>query len=282
MEFYSGLITNITENEIVVFGSNPEGRHGAGAAKFALNNFGAIYGNGRGRQGNSYALITKNLKAGFVEKKTGILYPTAGAKSISIHHLIDNIKELYQYALDNPELKFKVAYTNDNNNLNGYTSIEMFKMFLKAGNDKIPVNFSFHDSFKDLYSKLTKKNKIIDFKITVTNIKKNPDIKSDSKYIYCGRGSALGNPFSMNNYSQEERDRVCVEYDKYINQTLTDTDKRNQLNKIWKTGLENGEVILGCYCAPQRCHCDTIKQILQDKQQELNNKKKTKSAPKTK
>lgn len=45
---------------IFVFGSNLAGRHGKGAALFALENHGAIYGQGQGYQGNSYALPTKN------------------------------------------------------------------------------------------------------------------------------------------------------------------------------------------------------------------------------
>jgi hypothetical protein len=46
--------------EIFVFGSNQAGRHGKGAAKFALDNHGAIYGQGFGLQGNSFAIPTKD------------------------------------------------------------------------------------------------------------------------------------------------------------------------------------------------------------------------------
>lgn len=45
--------------EIFVFGSNLAGRHGKGAALYALKEHGAIYGQGEGRQGNSYAIPTK-------------------------------------------------------------------------------------------------------------------------------------------------------------------------------------------------------------------------------
>ena len=45
---------------IFVFGSNLAGIHGAGAAKEALRHYGAICGNGRGAQGNSYAIPTKD------------------------------------------------------------------------------------------------------------------------------------------------------------------------------------------------------------------------------
>jgi hypothetical protein len=49
---------------IFVFGSNEAGRHGAGAALDALREHGAIYGQGFGRQRNSFAIPTKdrNLK----------------------------------------------------------------------------------------------------------------------------------------------------------------------------------------------------------------------------
>lgn len=45
---------------IFVFGSNLRGRHGAGAARYARENRGAIYGRGIGIQGESYAIPTKN------------------------------------------------------------------------------------------------------------------------------------------------------------------------------------------------------------------------------
>lgn len=45
---------------VFVFGSNLAGRHGAGAAKYAVQAYGAIYGVGEGRQGQSYAVPTKD------------------------------------------------------------------------------------------------------------------------------------------------------------------------------------------------------------------------------
>lgn len=49
----------MTDDRIFVFGSNLAGRHGKGAAKFAKKHKGAIYGQGRGLQGSSYAIPTK-------------------------------------------------------------------------------------------------------------------------------------------------------------------------------------------------------------------------------
>lgn len=50
------------KRKIFVFGSNKAGRHGKGAAKFALEHHGAIYGIGWAMQGDSYAIPTKDEK----------------------------------------------------------------------------------------------------------------------------------------------------------------------------------------------------------------------------
>jgi hypothetical protein len=47
---------------IFVFGSNLAGRHGKGAARWARKHRGAIYGQARGRQGQAYAIPTKDMK----------------------------------------------------------------------------------------------------------------------------------------------------------------------------------------------------------------------------
>ena len=51
-------ISHLAENEIFVFGSNLEGMHGGGAARTALEHFGAVWGTGVGLQGQSYAIPT--------------------------------------------------------------------------------------------------------------------------------------------------------------------------------------------------------------------------------
>jgi hypothetical protein len=51
-------ISQLKENEIFVFGSNLAGAHGGGAARLAADKFGAIWGQGVGLQGQSYAIPT--------------------------------------------------------------------------------------------------------------------------------------------------------------------------------------------------------------------------------
>lgn len=51
-------ISSLGEDEIFVFGSNLAGNHAGGAARVALERFGAVMGQGVGIQGRSYAIPT--------------------------------------------------------------------------------------------------------------------------------------------------------------------------------------------------------------------------------
>ena len=57
-EFTPERISELKPNEIFVFGSNLAGYHGGGAARLAYSRFGAIWGQGVGLQGQSYAIPT--------------------------------------------------------------------------------------------------------------------------------------------------------------------------------------------------------------------------------
>jgi len=50
----------IAMSKVFVFGSNLAGIHGAGSARAALDQYGALWGIGEGRQGDSYAIPTKD------------------------------------------------------------------------------------------------------------------------------------------------------------------------------------------------------------------------------
>ena len=57
-DFTPGFIKSLKADEIFVFGSNLAGAHGGGAARIAVEVFGAIWGQGVGLQGQSYAIPT--------------------------------------------------------------------------------------------------------------------------------------------------------------------------------------------------------------------------------
>lgn len=122
-------------NKILVFGSNTQGKHGKGSALLAKEKWGAKYRQARGLQGNSYAIVTKDL--------TQNIHP-----SIPVISILWEIDKLYTFAELSPELEFYVAYKGNSSNLNGYTSLQMAKMFGVFTN--IPENIIFEENFAEL------------------------------------------------------------------------------------------------------------------------------------
>lgn len=136
MKTYSSIITKLEPNQIFVFGSNTQGRHGKGAALWARQHAGAIYGQARGLQGQSYAIVTKDL--------TKQIHP-----SISPLDITDQIRKLYHDATCNNNYEFLIAYKGDGVNLNSYTPRQLADMFYLAGEyfGKIPDNIIFEEQF---------------------------------------------------------------------------------------------------------------------------------------
>lgn len=56
METTPELVTDLRPDEVFVFGSNAGGLHGGGAARIAHERFGAVWGEGRGHHGQTYAI----------------------------------------------------------------------------------------------------------------------------------------------------------------------------------------------------------------------------------
>lgn len=79
---------------IFVFGSNEGGWHGAGAAKFALTYKGAILRQPVGRQGQSYAIPTKDATI---------------KHTLPLHSIKNYVDEFVIYAETHPELEFQVT-----------------------------------------------------------------------------------------------------------------------------------------------------------------------------
>ena len=96
-----------------MFGSNTGGIHGGGAARIAHQKFGAMYGQARGLQGQSYAIVTKDLKKGM--------------RSIELSEIEKEVDELLKFTADNPHLEFLV--TRFGCELAGYEEREIGEMF---------------------------------------------------------------------------------------------------------------------------------------------------------
>jgi hypothetical protein len=132
-EYTPENITSLKPNEVFVFGSNTEGKHGAGAAKTAVDKFGAKYGQAEGLQGQSYGIITKDL--------------AKGKRSILRSQLTDSFVKLYKFATEHPELKFYV--TKLGTDLAGYTIDEIQNNLIAAKlGINIPDNIIFPKEFE--------------------------------------------------------------------------------------------------------------------------------------
>lgn len=99
---------------IFVFGSNLAGRHGKGAALAARLSHGAQYGQGIGRQGNAYAIPTKDKYL----------------KSLDLTSIRVFVADFIRYARDHPELQFTLTAIGCG--LAGYKPADIAPMFSNA------------------------------------------------------------------------------------------------------------------------------------------------------
>lgn len=75
------------------------------------------------------------------------------------------------------------------------------------------------------------------------------------------RTSPIGNPFYM--ASEDKRDEVCDKYEVYFNKQIeTNSEFKAYAYKILSALKTYKKVALYCWCAPKRCHAETIKNWL--------------------
>lgn len=135
---YQGFITELPPNSIFVYGSNHQEVPGAGAAIYAAK-WGAEVGKCTGLQGKTWGIITTDLNA-------------AKRPSVPQIFIINQIKELYEYAKQNPNTEFLVAYSGTGSNLSGFTNEELAFMWWNNGN--IPKNMVFEEKFFEIIKSL--------------------------------------------------------------------------------------------------------------------------------
>lgn len=113
-------IQSLKKNEIFVFGSNKQGHHAGGAARFAAERFGAEWGVGEGLTGQCYALPTMEGKDSFRQA----------------------VKIFFDFADQHPELKFLVTAVGCG--IAGYTVEQVSVWFSRAivsPNVYLPASF---------------------------------------------------------------------------------------------------------------------------------------------
>ncbi|KJL32673.1 hypothetical protein [Microbacterium azadirachtae] len=78
MEITPSRIASLEPDQVFVFGSNAEGLHGGGAALIAYESFGAVWGEGHGHHGQTYAIDTMSgLDVLAAEAATFVAYASA-------------------------------------------------------------------------------------------------------------------------------------------------------------------------------------------------------------
>ena len=109
---------------VFVFGSNLAGRHGKGAALFARQKRGAVYGVGCGPTGNAYAIPTKDQ----------------WLRTLPLSEISEFVKMFLRHARSHPEKKFQVTAIGCG--LAGYKPAEIAPMFASApANCLMPAEF---------------------------------------------------------------------------------------------------------------------------------------------
>ncbi|MGO4691629.1 A1S_2505 family phage non-structural protein [Glaciibacter sp. 2TAF33] len=114
-------ISDLRPGEIFVFGSNASGVHGAGAARTAYEKFGAVWGEGHGLHGQTYAIDTMS----------------------GIEVMRDEVRNFLEFAREHRDLTFLV--TKVGCGIAGYTPAEVAPLF--AGR---PANAVLPDEFRAL------------------------------------------------------------------------------------------------------------------------------------
>lgn len=113
-------VNALADGEIFVFGSNAQGLHMGGAARFAMEKFGAVWGIGEGLQGKSYAIPTME----------------------GLENLAPAVQRFTSFAKQHKELKFFVTAIGCG--IAGYQPEEIAPLFWEAArlqNVYLPLSF---------------------------------------------------------------------------------------------------------------------------------------------
>ena len=114
-------IASLNENEIFVFGSNVEGAHKDGAAAYALQHFGARFGQAEGIQGQSYAI------------------PTVGNSFEDVRKAVERFTE---YVVFHPQNRFMLTAVGTDNGCYDVSQIApLFRQAYAFGNVYVPRSF---------------------------------------------------------------------------------------------------------------------------------------------
>lgn len=119
MEFTPEHVSELRPGDVFVFGSNADGLHGGGAARAAHQRFGAVWGEGHGHHGQSYAIDTMS-----------------GSEALA-----REARTFIDYASAHPELRFLLSPVGCG--IAGYTAQQVAPLFVGIPeNVTVPASFA--------------------------------------------------------------------------------------------------------------------------------------------
>ena len=180
-------ITTLKENQVFVFGSNANGNHAGGAARQAVESFGAIMGQAKGLQGNSYAIVTLDKDM----------------QKVSLEYILQQLNDLNLFAEQHKDKEFLLTLIGCG--IAGF-SVEDIK------NQVCQVNWEDNVIIPDEFS-----TKIIaykgfdkDFKCRNMQYEVGKSYRQKGEIKVCGNGfHACENPFDVLNFYSDINNKYC-------------------------------------------------------------------------
>ena len=86
------------------------------------------------------------------------------------------------------------------------------------------------------------------------HIRRLPSDVNLSDVVLADRSTRFGNPEPMKGKSEKERNRVCDYYDAWFHES--EQGISGYRDAVLRTFID--AKYIGCWCAPKRCHVDTI------------------------
>ena len=243
IEYTPENITSLKSNEVFVFGSNTEGKHGDGAAKTAVDKFGAKYGEPKGLQGQSYAIITKDL--------------SKGKRSVSLDSIYNQVIDLNDRAKVRDDLKFYV--TKFGTDLAGFTTEEIKQIwqdihenYIIADNIVLPKEFEVRDK-QPAVQGVSSNVEVVSPDYGVVVVETNPSLAKTEEFVkiiqpqieaqaYKENTSGAANDMFMYQFRWTRKKNALAPLNNrsYANNGLPITDAKSKDSYVYDTVDQNG------------------------------------------
>ncbi len=207
-------ITKLNDNEIFVFGSNMKGDHAGGAARIALEKFGAVMGQAEGPQGQSYAIPTLD----------------ENMNKVTPEQLQASLERLAEYARVNSSTTFYL--TKIGCGIAGFTEEEMIGIIADIkfpSNVTVPIEFAFFRKTISGYKGFNESMKCRDKQYAVGDVA----VEECVNLCYSGLHFCVNPHDVFSYYPAGEHNRFCqVEADEVSTQNDGDSKRAAKRLKV--------------------------------------------------